>query len=98
MYILSDNVIKEIISVTDDLNVTERICKNINTKMKRIERVNTECVMLVVTISGKISIFLLAEDRMPVEIRVTIKDEDKQHIVKGIKKIYALKDFIERLD
>ena len=99
MYILGDAVIGDIINSVDDLDIVEKLCKNINSKLKRIERVQTDCVMLVLTINGNTSIFLLAESHMPVEIRIIVKELiGSTHVLKPIKKVYAINDFVERLD
>ena len=99
MYILGDVVIDDILKSVDSLEAAESICKAINSKLKRIERVQTDCVMLVFTIGGNISVFLLAESHLPIEMRVVIKDiKGSTHIKKPFQRVYALKDFVERID
>ena len=99
MYLLGNVVIADIINSVDDLDIVEKICKSINSKLKRIERVQTDCVMLALTLGGNISIFLLAESHLPVEIRIIVKEvKGSTHIIKPFQRVYALKDFVERID
>lgn len=99
MYLLGDIVIADIINSVDDLDIVENICKSINSKLKRIERVQTDCVMLTLTLGGNISVFLLAESHLPVEIRIVVKEvKGSTHIIKPFQRVYALKDFVERID
>ena len=99
MYLLGDVVIADIVNSVDDLDIVEKICKSINSKLKRIERVQTDCVMLVLTAGGNISVFLLAESHLPVEMRIIVKEvKDSTHIIKPLQRVYNVNDFVERID